>query len=96
MVDTKHKSRADSGVRINAKVEFLLRKELNTKMVAHKENDCGSGCRSTQFELNGHGKMKLLLLNFNARRSDLSRSTTCVHSISTQYNDTQMLCSMID
>ena len=80
---------------INAKVEFLWERELNTKCCTQKIY-CGSECRSTQLNWTDTEKMKLLLLNFNARkRTDLSRSTTCVHSISTQYNDTQMLCSVI-
>ena len=77
MVNTKHKneSRADSGLN-QRKSGIPLRKRTQHKMLHTKKIDCGSECRSTQLNWMDTEKNEALAKNFNARKTDLSRSTT--------------------
>ena len=85
MVNTKHKMKAErTRVWINAKVEFLWERELNTKCCTQKKW-LRIRVQINTIELNGHGKNEALAKNFNARKADLSRSTT----VFTQINSIQ-------
>ena len=105
-IDTKHKlswiteggqhdAKAErTRVRINAKVEFLLKGTQHKKKWLHRKWLRIWLQIDTKFELNGHGKNEALAKNFNARkRTDLSRSTTCsLNQLNTTIH--KMLCSV--
>ena len=59
------KERKQSGLGFESTQSGISFERNSTQNVAHKENDCGSGFRSTQkFELNGHGKNEALAAKF--------------------------------